>query len=215
MSTPLIAAARDLTGRTLRHPLLIAAAIATLLVAIGAATSGFEDFIGLQGEGPLEHVSHAALLAAVIAWGVALARLPRPGQQLLAALSMAYAALLLMEEIDYGEVYGVDLGYVWLKARTGVTGLHHNPGAPVTVLGDRLLLFAVPGILWALAGVSGALRGLAPAAPRPEDGAVFLIILGIYLLSDLVLPGLHDVHQVLAYGVLLTVGVKAARGAQR
>ncbi len=148
----------------------------------------------------------------MITWGIALARLPRPGQQLLAALSLGYVGLLLLEEIDYGEVYGVDLGYVWLRAHAGVSGLHHNPSTPESVLGDRLLWFAAPGILWALAGISGWLRGLEPAAPRPEDGATFLIILGIYLLSDLLLPGLHDIYQMLAYGVLGLVGLRAARG---
>lgn len=167
-------------------------------------------------EGWLEHASHLVLLAALVAWGIGLARLPAGLAPALGVLFWAWLCFALLEEVDYGQVYGVDLGYRWLEQQTGYPSLHHSRGQPATMLQDRLLLVAGPGITWALSGLVGPLRrALGRAAvvlPTPAEGVLFLAPLALYAVLALFVERLHDVFQVPVYVVLLLAGVRVARG---
>lgn len=187
--------------RVLRHPLTIATVAATALIGVGLLVAP-EPLVALkdQRESGLEHISHGVLLLGVLLWSVVVARTKRDGPQVLGIVTLGYQLLLLLEETDWGQVYGVDLG---------VEALHHNTVHPATMFHDRLFLFALPGVAWALAPL--VRRSSWSVAPRPEDGVVFLGILATYVASDMVIEGLHDVYQTLAYAVFLGVGLRALR----
>jgi hypothetical protein len=121
-----------------------------------------------------------------------------------------------MEEIDWGAVYGWELGHSTLRRWTGVDALHHNPSRPSTILLDRLVWFAVPALLWALAAVVRPLQArlaaaAGPAAPDPVEGALFLALIALYLGLDILGLKIHNLHQTLAYGVFIAAGLRAAR----
>lgn len=207
--------APSLCRRTLREPLTVAVLLvvgASLVLRIvwpEAVASVHND-----KEGGLEHVSHLVLLLTVPAWALASQRLANAPRVLAGALA-AYCLLLLVEEIDWGQVYGIDLGYRWLEGIYGRAALHHNQARPATMFHDRLMWFAAPAILWAIASQSARARAwLEPALPSPELGLTFLLALGAYGFTDLLSAGIHNAYQVLAYLVLLTAGLRACRGAE-
>ena len=103
-----------------------------------------------------------------------------------------------------------------LALNAALNALHHNPSRPAWILLDRLFLFAVPALVWALAGVVSPLRrrlaGVAGvAAPLAVEGALFLSLVVLYGVVDLFGMKAHNLHQTLAYGVFVAAGLRAAR----
>ncbi len=199
----------------LAHPLgklLVAATLASL--ALGIASPDLVDRLAQQREGWLEDISHLVLAGACLVWIAAVARAEGIGARLLCLCMAAYLVLLFFEEIDWGRVYDMDLGWRWFMETTGYPSLHASRGRPATMFHDRMNWFVLPAVAWAVAGLLPALRragGAAAALPTRVEAALFLAVLGSSFLMDLVLRSLHNVYQVLAYAVLAAAGLRVLR----
>ncbi|MCH9686595.1 MAG: hypothetical protein K0V04_34500 [Deltaproteobacteria bacterium] len=155
-------------------------------------------------EGTLEHVSHFILAAAVVAWwGAVLA--PRTTQRWLTAAIAVMCMVILAEELDWGQVYGVgDIG-AWVEDGDGHANLHNAWG------GASYLLFALAPII--LIGVVGWRRGDQPGRlPRRTD-AVGLIVLAVASVGGtLLLPaaegGIDETGEALLYAGLAWIAIR-------
>ena len=207
----------------LRHPFAVA-------LLLGALTYGLAVLIAPElvrwafvKEGPVEHASHVVLLAALVLFARAAWR-NRGGARALAVAMVLYLAFLLLEEIDWGVVYGVDLGGSALQARFGVPNLHNAQPDPPTMFLSVLFWMAVPILLFAGLGLTGR---LAPVAPlRAEGIALFagMVLTVVFDSARLLELRLGDAipqgspessamgfFQTLLYGMLAAVAWRAGR----
>ncbi|MEZ4222875.1 MAG: hypothetical protein R3B13_18175 [Polyangiaceae bacterium] len=190
------------------HPVIVLDAVVTLAVLIAAQVAP-ESFLQLraQREGPLEHVSHVVLLAALGAWGLAARSLRRPSRGIALAIA-AYLLLLLLEEIDWGLVYGIDIGFEHLF---GVPSFHQTTWKNEHVWQDKLYWFGAPVAAWfSAAWLWEGLRRYAPAAPTRADSAAFLSILLTFLVVDQLHPHVIGIYQTVMYALFAWIGWRAS-----
>lgn len=138
-------------------------------------------------EGPFEHLGHMALVVAVALWvGVALRAARRP--RALAIGVALYLGLALLEEIDWGAVYGVDLGHSLVARLTGGSPNFHNAQkSHASLAGWSVAWMSAPMLLFfglPLTPLSKLWRGLAPAASLAVEGASFLAAALLTVLVD-------------------------------
>ncbi len=197
-------------------------------------------------EGPIEHASHVVLLAAAGAWGVASMRLLGRRRRIgrgpswlaigLSVLLTLYALLLLLEEIHWGAVYGVDLGHSLLQGWVGGDSLHTAPRTGSAWYSDLSLTLAVPAVaIWC--GLPAMMRlwpaserWLAPVTRLRHDTLLFCAVVVLSQLSDIVLPrgsgsndyfypdgtprpDIRSFYQGAVYGVMLLSALRVCRSA--
>jgi len=89
-------------------------------------------------EGPIEHLSHAVLVVAVIGWARAAWRHHARRGAVLSALMAVFCTLVLFEELSWGKEVGVDIVADHVRAIAGRPDFHNAWG------GASYMLFAVP-----------------------------------------------------------------------
>lgn len=132
---------RQELGRSLRHPIAVLNIGATALYLLANALFP-KEFFDLRAwrEGPIEQVSHAVLLVALIAWLWAVRRRTGTARWIAVVVSL-YTLFLLLEEIDWGLVYGVDIGFNRL---VGLPSLHQSQWRPRFFWEDKLYWIGAP-----------------------------------------------------------------------
>jgi hypothetical protein len=162
-----------------------------------------------EEEGFIEHVSHLALLVALFFWAVAARSLRGSGRaRALAWGVFAYVALLLVEEIDWGLVYGVDIGF---KRVFGLTSFHQTTWRNDYVWQDKLYWFGAPMALFFLAPWLGKMvASFHPAAATRRDSVAFAVVLATFLVIDSLHSHAISTFQAAMYAVLAWVGARAA-----
>ncbi len=174
----------------IRHPfggLLVGGSLAYALAVLLAPRV---VIWGFHKEGPVEHASHLVLLVAIGLFAYAATRTAGPARALAIAMT-AYLGFLMLEEIDYGLVYGVDLGGEALRARFGVPNLHNAQRDPPTMLLSVQLWMAAPILAFAGLGLWTGGARLAPVAPLRGEG--------IGILAGAVLTAAFDSARLLAW----------------
>lgn len=195
-------------GAWVLAPILAALTLAALL-ATGADPSIFGK------EQWVEHASHVVLLASLAAWALAAARDRGPG----ALLMVPFLALVLCEELDWGEVYqelapALVSPRRWVRAWTGRPDLHNS------FQGHSYLLFAVPVlILAALPLVPARLRPLSERLwgriqpTRAELVAIFAVV-AVHALLAILDPSLEraldETKELVLYAWLLPIALRGA-----
>jgi len=141
----------------------------------------------LAHEGPVEHVGHLVLLLALLAWLV-LAECcivmdgVRFGATALPMIVTICLVFLFLEDIDWGAVYGVDLGYSLVRELTGGSSNFHDAMDGSELLAGVLLWMLLPLVLVFSVGLI-PLRGLrarwdrlAPVRPTWDESVRFWLI---------------------------------------
>ena len=114
-------------------------------------------------EGPIEHAGHLLLALTTTLWLWLAARAAGAASGLAMAV-VVYLTATFQEEIDWGAVYGLDLGHSLVASMTGGSPNFHNAQAThASVLGWARGLDEQPdgAVLWAsLAAISRLVRAL-------------------------------------------------------
>lgn len=141
-------------------------------------------------EGPFEHVGHAVLLLAALGWLRASVR-NRARARLLAIMATSYLVLALLEEVDWGAVYGWNLGHATVERLTHGSPNFHNAQTThsslfgwsvVWMSGPMVAFFGAP--LVPLPGWRRLWRSCSPVATTPVEGLVFLAAAVISVVVD-------------------------------
>jgi len=174
--------------------------VAALLVLVLAAPTLAQRL--LAKEGPVEHLSHVVLLAAVLAWSW-LAWRARASARLRALLMAGFLAFVFAEEIDWGGVYGLSAIGLRLDAAVGHRNLHN------AARGASYLLFALPLLLHFAAPrrMHGAL------APVRDERVAFFAVALSFIAWNLG-PWERQAQELLEgvlYALLLAVGLRLTR----
>jgi hypothetical protein len=162
-------------------------------------------------EGPIEHVSHAALLVALVLWVMA-ARGLSGSARTLAAFVVAYVAFLFVEEIDWGLVYGVDIGFQRL---VGLPSFHQTTWRNEHIWQDKLywigapllLYFGLPRLRW----LGGKLARFEPTWPSARESVAFAIVLITFMAVDRFVKNSISTYQALIYALLASVAARAGQ----
>lgn len=141
-------------------------------------------------EGPFEHAGHLALGGALLLWlwlGARASGRPRA----LALGVVAYLTLAGLEEIDWGQVYGVDLGHGLVARWTGGSPNFHNAQRSHASLAAWSVLWmsAPMAVFFGLPLVPlGSVRALwarfAPASSRAPEGLLFFVAAFLSVVID-------------------------------
>lgn len=159
-------------------------------------------------EGPVEQWSDAILLGAILVWATIAVR------RLRWALPVAlYLTFLLMEETDWGAVYGVDAGHSIVDALVGRDSFHELSLAGVSFFAEVQHWFVLPALGFFGFAVATRLAGrpVAHDLPREDETAVLAVILGLYVVMPSPLqPPLDDrgMYQLLIYGLFAMMAVR-------
>jgi hypothetical protein len=181
---------------TLRsHPFgpLLGGVLLLYLAGVALAPETVRD-LECSPEGPIEHASHVVLVA-VLALFVAAATAARGRAATVCAVVWClYLALLLLEEIDFGRLYGIDLGYSLLERAVGAPNLHNAPGHASSLVGWAQVWIAAPMAGYFLAPLVAwpawrqRLERIAPFTPVPADAILFLALAVLAVALDSVKP---------------------------
>ncbi len=147
-------------------------------------------------ESAFEHFGHAALALAAGAWLAVFARIPK--HRLFTACVCLYLAFCLLEEIDWGAVYGVDLGYTRIQSWSGGSqSLHNARVLERGPLGWILLWMTVPMVAYFGSGLlpQARLGSLGAVLPTSVEAVLF----GATVVVSIVFDGLHLLHRRLGY----------------
>jgi len=144
-------------------------------------------------EGPLEHLGHATLLAAIGLWTAVALRLgtKRRAARWLAAAVAAYLVFALMEEIDWGDVYSLDLGHRWVAELTnGSSNFHNAQARHGSLLGWALFWMSAPMAAFFAAPLlpsrwwTNRWNRAAPARSLPVEGVLFFAAAALTVTID-------------------------------
>ncbi|EDM80091.1 hypothetical protein PPSIR1_20729 [Plesiocystis pacifica SIR-1] len=163
------------------------AALLVLTYLAGTALLVLTPELGLRAlekEGAVEQASHLVLVAAIVAYAVVALRSRRP----LVLLLSLFLTLVLLEELDWGDVYSQNQLATFFQAETGDVNFHNRWG------GHSYLLFALPVPAYGLSAFYPAWlrepleRALGPAAPDRRASVAMLacvatLIVGLLALS--------------------------------
>lgn len=186
------------------------------LVTLGSLLASDRTLAFFAKEGPSEHLSHAVLLGAVLAWSMFGARERRPRRSWPTFAMAAFLAVVLLEETDWGAVYGVqELSAVvrtWFPK-----GNLHNAAS-----GASYMLFAVPLLGYFLLPLSSGRLGRAcvdafgASVPGASERWVFVLVAFLPPPLTLVLStrwerALDEMIELPLYGLMLSIAVRALR----
>ena len=148
-------------------------------------------------ESVFEHLGHAVLAIACVVW-LLVSLGTRRGALVVAWLMSAYLLFCLLEEIDWGEVYGIDLGYSQMEKWTGGSpNLHNARGLEHTAFGWSLPWMSAPMLAYFASGL----------VPRPRLGTLATVLstraetfwFTVTVLVSAAFDGLHLLHWRLGY----------------
>lgn len=132
--------------------------------------------IALKKEGLIEQISNLILLGGILLWYRERKRSKL--HRTVPTLVMTYLALLLLEEIDWGGIYGFHL-FQWIFGDLGRENLHNFWN------GMSYALFGIPILLWFYSPAFSPARQIAgwfaPYSPNRDARIALLIV----ILSDL------------------------------
>ncbi len=170
------------THRLRNHPLLWLALGTTLvyLIAVASVPRVVESLVVVDG--PIEDLGHVVLLLAIAAWATLARRLGReqhPASKLVLGIVL-YLVFIEMEEINWGDVYGLDLGASLVTRLVGTTTFHrayHN-AYYANLLG---VIIASPIAVYFALGLfrrraAGWLTGMTPASPLRVESILFFTV---------------------------------------
>ncbi|PCC67680.1 hypothetical protein SAMN02745121_02316 [Nannocystis exedens] len=184
-------------------PRTITALSIAAVAVVAARTSPAITAELLAKEGPAEHASHAVLAAAVVAWALAGRAVDRPA----VALAMAgFLALVLVEEVDWGSVYG------WSAVGERVAAVFGHRNMHNAARGSSYLLFALPLAGYYLAPGTG--RRLGRARPIADERWAFAVIAGLFVAGNMSPAwerAAQELLELLLYALLLATGVRVGR----
>ena len=131
-------------------------------------------------EGPIEHFGHVLLLAVVLTWIVAAGHALRngakttPAARALCVFMPVYLGAILMDEIDWGAVYGWDLGATTVRELTGQPNLHRFLLLP-DFDGIALIIWGTPMFGFFALGLAERPKSCVPVRPTFVEGALFYV----------------------------------------
>jgi hypothetical protein len=176
-----------------RQPYAVALGLCIAIHVLGVLLAP-QLWLRLSGkESVFEHLGHGALAFACSVWLVACAR-ARRAERMVAALVSAYLAFCLLEEIDWGQVYGVNLGYTHIERWTGGPNFHNARALEHTPFGWSLPWMSAPMVLYFATGLLPRLRTNRALATRTETSWF-----GLNVAASVVFDGLHLLHWRLGY----------------
>lgn len=149
-----------------------ATGVLVLFVAFGVGVTVAPQWTAraLAKEGPVEVVSHAVLLVAVLAWLLAAWRRHTRARALAVGVAV-FCAVVLGEELSWGAELGVTMLADPLSAATGRADFHNAWG------GASYLVFAVPVVALVVIGIVASAQTLPLGIDR--DDAVALGLVGL------------------------------------
>ncbi|WAS97440.1 hypothetical protein [Nannocystis punicea] len=187
----------------LPRTLMVVAIAAAAVVSALASPDATREV--LAKEGPAEHASHAVLAAAVVAWALA----GRSAGRRAVPLAMAgFLALVLVEEIDWGSVYG------WTAAGERVAAVFGHRNMHNAARGSSYLLFALPLVGYYLAPGTG--RWLGRLAPLRDERWAFAAVAALFVAGNMSAAwerAAQELLELLLYALLLATGLRLARRA--
>lgn len=105
-------------------------------------------------EGPIEHAGHLVLYLALVVWARTIVAAFRRGHRALPITMGLYLVFLTLEEIDFGQAYGVNLGATWVQSITGGSPNFHNAQNGHTgLLGWALVWIMLPLVAYFARGL--------------------------------------------------------------
>jgi hypothetical protein len=193
--------------RWLARAAFLPIALAVGLLAFGAIDPDLLRRL-LRKEGPLEHVSHVVLLVAALGFFAGARAHRRPA----IALVGAFCTLVLLEEIDWGAVYGWYGMANPFKAVTGSVNVHNRwHGHSYVVFAAPMLGYFALAIPRAPAAIK---RRLGSAVPTRQEGLAFALLLTLVIVLAIVLPTWErerdELIETSGYAILLVVSLRAA-----
>lgn len=178
---------------------LFAAMVATYFTLVLAAP---ELWLRLAAkEGPIEHAGHLLLALTIASWiwvGVRAAGAARG----LAVGVVVYLTATLQEEIDWGAVYGLDLGHSLVASITrGSPNFHNAQTAHASVLGWAVVWLSAPMLVFfgfpllPLARARSLRARCSPACASVSEGVSFFVA----AIATVVIDGLPLLERRLGY----------------
>lgn len=143
-------------------------------------------------ESVFEHLGHAVLLVACGAWAWVVHRSARR-ERIVALLVTTYLVFCFLEEIDWGNVYGIDLGYTRIEHWTGSPNLHNARALEHTILGWSLSWMTLPMVGYFATGLLRRVRWTVLATPT--ETLWFIATVVVSALFD----SIHLLHWRLGY----------------
>jgi hypothetical protein len=157
-----------------------------------------ELWLELSGkEATFEHLGHAVIFLSALAW-LRVTRRREGAPRWISTLVSVYLGFCLLEEVDWGAVYGIDLGYTRIQRWTsGSPNLHNAPALERGPLGWSVVWLSLPMVVYFLAGLWTRARtgSLASVLPTKSESILFLST----VLVSVVFDGLHLLHWRLGY----------------
>jgi hypothetical protein len=147
-------------------------------------------------ESVFEHLGHAVLALACVVW-VLVSVCARRGALVIAGLVTAYLLFCLLEEIDWGAVYGIDLGYSRIQRWTGGPNLHNARALEHTAFGWSLPWMSAPMLAYFASGFVPRARLGTLAAVLSTRVETFWFVLTVVVSAAF--DGLHLLHWRLGY----------------
>lgn len=177
-------------GQIVRQPLTLLFLAMTGVFLLLVLTSP-ELWLRLAAkEGPFEHAGHVALGGSLLLW-VALAAKTSGRARVLATLVTLYLAFAFLEEIDWGHVYGADLGHGLIAHLSGgSTNLHNAQKSHASLATWALFWMSFPMALFfgmpllPSARARSFWQSCAPASSRAIEGVPFFAAALLTLLLD-------------------------------
>lgn len=173
-----------------RQPFAVVFA-AMLFAYLGLVLAAPELWLRLAAkEGPIEHAGHAALGVALALWLWLGQRASGRGRALALGV-VAYLSLAWLEEIDWGQVYGVDLGHSLVARLTaGSPNFHNAQQSHASLAGWSVVWMSAPMLVFFGLPLApfGRLRAawarLAPVSSRATEGLLFFAAALLTVLVD-------------------------------
>lgn len=175
--------------------------IAAVAVAAGWTSPAITAEL-LAKEGPAEHASHAVVAAAVVAWLLA----SRPGGRAVPLAMAGFLALVLVEEIDWGSVYG------WPAVGERVAAVFGHRNMHNAARGSSYLLFALPLVAYYMAPGTG--RWLGRARPIRDERWAFAALGALFVAGNMSAAwerAAQELLELLLYALLLATGLRVAQ----
>ncbi len=141
-------------------------------------------------EGPIEHAGHLLLALTTTLWLWVAARAAGAARGLAMAV-VVYLTATFQEEIDWGAVYGLDLGHSLVATITGGSPNFHNAQAThASVLGWALIWMSSPMVLFfglpllPFARVRALWARCSPASSHTVEGVSFFVAAIVTVVID-------------------------------
>lgn len=179
-----------------RHPYVWALGLCVSIHVLGVLIAPDLWLRLSDKESLFEHLGHGVLALGFVVWLLVSVR-TRRGALVVACLVSAYLLFCLLEEIDWGAVYGIELGHSRIERWTGGPNLHNARALEHTPFGWSLPWMAAPMIAYFAAGWVPRARQRTLASVLPTRAESFWFV--VTVLVSAAFDGLHLLHWRLGY----------------